>query len=135
MLRRTVLKLFGAGAGAAVAPWALEAKPQGPPPVEFAKRDPSEFGVLFVTNEAVVWGPAVESIEYVQEQGHPFLKLEFAEWNFDRCLTLKGCHLIHKPTRRKFDYKPFNRQLSLVWGDSVSLTYSTPASLDPDRSS
>jgi hypothetical protein len=128
--RRSVLKLFGIGAGAAAAPWAVELPSSGPPPVECAKRDPSEFGLLLITTDRQpIWGPGVEQITHEKEGEIDVLRIEFRPWQPYQTKTLLGCHLIHKPTRKKFEYKEFASSTQLVPGDLVHVTYRTLADL------
>lgn len=122
MHRRSLLKLFGVGAGAAVAPWALNAKEQGPPPPSVVEEDPSEFGILLITDHGQHWGPGVKELSH----DGMMLKIDFDEWNPDRAMTVKGCHLIHKPTKTKYDYQAFRSAPAVVPGDCLFVTYRTP---------
>lgn len=140
MDRRSVLKIFGVGVGAAVSPAILAQTCVGAPPAEIANLPVEDFAVLVVTEGGVIWGPCVNTIKVRKEFGvldqkdpveklHDILHIEFKPWKSDRCIKVLGCHLIHKPTHRKFDYREFHYSPVLTPGDSLIVSYSTPAAL------
>lgn len=66
-------------------------------------------------------------IELTGKKVVPNLRIVFVGWECDRTTTFVGAHLIHKPSKQKFDLVLFNSSAHLVSGDLIHVTFETHA--------
>lgn len=121
--RRSLLK---AAPAAAVAPWSLaHATELHTTPIRregLPDNDLTEYAVLLLRRVGnPVWGPKPFMIVRQSAYGESGIQISFLPYDVKQNDEFTGVHLIHQPTRTKYEAMPFSAHACVCAGDQIKL--------------